>query len=71
MRMRQIPALRHVPIVVSSGYMNAELEEQFAAMGVKHFLDKPCCGEELVKVASMQIASDHVQGTPGHQWKEP
>jgi CheY-like chemotaxis protein len=62
-RMHQIPALQQVPIVVSSGYMNAELEKQFAALGVRHFLDKPCRGEDLVKILSMHLT----KGSPRAQ----
>jgi CheY-like chemotaxis protein len=54
-RLRQIPALQQIPIIVSSAYLNAELEQQFTALGIEHFLDKPCLGEELLKIASMQL----------------
>ncbi len=50
-RMREVPALQQVPVVVSSAYLNPELEKQFAALGVQYFLDKPCRGEELLKIA--------------------
>jgi CheY-like chemotaxis protein len=54
-RMRQIPALQQIPIIVSSGYLNDRLEEQFVALGVEHFLDKPCLGEDLLKIASLHL----------------
>jgi CheY-like chemotaxis protein len=54
-RLRQIPALQQIPIIVSSAYLNAELERQFTALGIEHFLDKPCLGEELLKIASIQF----------------
>jgi CheY-like chemotaxis protein len=51
-RMRAIPALRHIQVLVSSAYMNPELEREFAALGVKHFLNKPCSREELLHIVS-------------------
>ncbi len=52
-RMREIPALHRVQVIVSSAYMNAELKEQFTALGVQHFFDKPCGRSELVRIASL------------------
>jgi CheY-like chemotaxis protein len=53
-RIRQSSDLQSVPIVVSSAYLNPALEKQFRALGVEHFLDKPCRGDELLKIVSAQ-----------------
>jgi CheY-like chemotaxis protein len=63
-RMRQISALRQIPIVVSSAYLNEELEKQFAALGIEHFLDKPCQRAELVRIVSITLIKDQSMTHP-------
>jgi CheY-like chemotaxis protein len=64
-RMRQIAALQQIPIVVSSAYLNEELEKQFTALGIEHFLDKPCLGDELAKIASIPLTRSIPRTGPG------
>jgi hypothetical protein len=61
-RIREIPALRAVRVIVSSVFMSPELERGFAAVGVRHFLNKPCRWQDLVRIAENSLKQADDQG---------
>jgi CheY-like chemotaxis protein len=58
-QIREIPRLRNIHVIVSSGFLDTELQRAFAALGVRHFLAKPCHWKELTQIAeSLENTSD-------------
>ena len=57
--------LPDIPIIVSSGRLEAEAESQFRALGVTSFLDKPCEEHQLAEaLRSLFGAPPHGSRTP-------
>jgi CheY-like chemotaxis protein len=61
-RIREIPGLCSVRVVVSSGFMSPQLEKDFAAAGVRHFLNKPCRWQDLVRIVEGSLNQAESQG---------